>query len=300
MSKACLVDTTKCIGCRACQIACKEWNELSAERTKTGDAGATYENPPALSSKTYTRVTFHEVVGTGGGFERSVFVKKQCMHCVDPSCVSACPVAALKKVEETGAVVYDAHRCMGCRYCMMACPFGVPTLEWERLAPHIKKCTFCADRQEDTLAGQLQVNDEPVQPATLKRFHAGQRKPACARVCPTGAIQFGARDELIAEAGKRIATRNALAAPSWKYVDHIYGEKEVGGTSWLYISNVPFEQLGFRTDLGERPFPSYTSLALRAVPAAVIGVGAAMGGAYWFSQRMNKVAAAEQDAKTET
>jgi len=299
MSHACLVDTTRCIGCRSCQVACKQWNELPAETTQTADAGATYENPPALSSKTRTRVTFHELCDANGDLDRCVFVKQQCMQCLEPSCAAACPVAALKKDEITGAVVYDAHRCMGCRYCMMACPFDVPKLEWDRLAPHISKCTFCFERQAETPVASAAVNGQTLSPESTRRLQKGQRKPACAAVCPTGAIQFGDRDELLQEARQRIANRNGLPAASWKYVNHIYGEKEVGGTSWLYISNEPFERLGFRMDLGERPPSHYTRVALGVVPVAVLTVGAAMGGAYWFTQRVNKVAAANRVTNNE-
>ncbi len=292
MSKACLVDTTRCIGCRACQVACKAWNELVAEETVFSGTGGSYENPPALSAKTYTRITFHEIVNAGGVLERSVFVKRQCMHCIKPSCVSACPVAALKKVDQTGAVVYDRSRCMGCRYCMMACPFNVPTLEWDKAVAYIKKCTFCTDRLEEPPA-RNKVNGKPLAEESLERFQNGQRTPACAKVCPTGAIQFGNRDQLIAEAHRRIAKQN-VPRNSWRYVDHVYCLNEVGGTAWLYLSAVPFEKLGFRTDLGDRPYPEYTSLALDAVPVVVLGIGAAAGGAYWFSQRRSRLAKAAQ------
>jgi len=297
MGKACLVDTTKCIGCRSCQVACKQWNELPAENTRLRGTGGGYENPPALSWRTYTRVTFHEILKAGGELERSVFVKRQCMHCEKPSCVAACPVEALEKVtvdgKPAGPVVYHANKCMGCRYCMMACPFDIPTLEWDRLAPTIRKCTFCADRSEDAQPAQPQVNDEPLGGESLERFQEGQRTPACAKVCPTGAITFGEREKLIAEASRRIAARNRRPNASWQYIDHIYGEKEVGGTTWLYISNVPLEELGFRTDLGEQPYPDYTNLALDAIPAGAMAIGAVMGGAYWFAQRRNRVLAAE-------
>jgi formate dehydrogenase iron-sulfur subunit len=292
MSKACLVDTTKCIGCRACDVACKAWNDLRAEKTKFLARGEGYENPPALSGKTYTRITFHELVDANGNFDRSVFVKRQCMHCEEPACVAACPVAALEKVngerESAGAVVYDGEKCMGCRYCMLACPFGVPKFEWDKRVPQIQKCTFCADRLDGRVPVNARVNDRPLAGESLDRFRDGQRTPACAQACPTGAIEFGEREDLIAEGRRRIAERKNHRG-SWRYVDHIYGEKEVGGTSWLYLANVPFDRLGFRTDLGERPFPEYTSVSLNAVPPAVIGVAAILGGVYWVSNRRREV-----------
>jgi len=296
MSMACLVDTTKCIGCRACQVACKEWNDLPPETPPGEGRTRSIENSSTFSSKTYTRVTFHEVLGTGGWLDRAVSVKRQCMHCLEPSCASACPVAALKKTPD-GAVVYDGQRCMGCRYCMVACPFGVPTLEWDKPVPYIRKCTFCMDRRQDAPA-RWEVNGKPLEGETLERFRRAGQMPACAKVCPAGAITYGPRDQLLAEASQRIARQNVRGA-SWRYVEHIYGEKEVGGTSWLYISNVPFESLGFRTDLGDRPYPEYTKLALDAVPVAVIGVGLALGGVYWISQRRQALAQAAADDNEE-
>lgn len=288
---------------------------MRPERTRfRGNSG--YENPPALSGKTLTRITFHEFLDGDGNLERSVFVKRQCMHCVDPACASACPVAALEKVKVNGKaegpVIYHPYKCIGCRYCMMACPFSIPKLEWDKALPDIKKCSFCfnrigeeapatarvngqpllAPRPEDarppTASATVQVDDRPLSGGSLKRFHEGERTPACAKACPTGAIQFGERDGLIAEARKRIADRKG-AHGSWRYVDHIYGEKEVGGTCWLYISNVPFDKLGFRMDLGERAYPEHTHVALNAVPPAVVGVGAALGGIYWISNRRDRL-----------
>jgi len=290
MGMACLVDTTRCTGCRACQVACKQWNDLAAEKTEIRGGQAGYGNPPALSSKTFTKMEFHEILGPGGDLQRSVFVKHQCMHCLEPSCVSACPVAALGKTD-SGAVVYDGHKCIGCRYCMLACPFGVPTLQWDRLAAYIKKCTFCFDRLADAPMVE-RVNDKPLGGESLARMRHSQQIPACVKACPTGCIIFGDRDELIAEAHRRIEQQN-VPGSSWKYVDHVYREKEVGGTAWLYITNVPFEELGFRTDLGERPYPEYTELALDSVPVLAMAVGAALGGAYWFTRRRNDVAQAE-------
>ncbi len=296
MSKACLVDTTLCIGCRACQVACKQWNELPAEKTRFPSTGGDYENPPALSAKTYTKIAFHEILGAGGELDRSVFVKHQCMHCLEPACVACCPVAALERVKANGGggepVVYYPDKCIGCRYCMMACPFGVVTLEWDKVLPFIKKCTFCADRTQ-AAATAAEVNDEPLSGDSLSRFRDGERTPACAKACPTGAIEYGEREDLLAEARARIAARRKLHG-AWQYVDHIYGEREVGGTDWLYLANVPFARLGFRMDLGERPYPEYTSLALDAIPPAVIGIGAVLGGVYWISNRRSELGKAEK------
>ena len=251
MPKATLYDANKCIGCRGCQVACKAWHDLPAEATTNR---GTYENPPQLSARTWTKIRFTEVEDDGEF--RWVFTKVQCMHCEYPACAEACLVGALQKTAD-GPVIYDDTKCIGCRYCMIACPFGVPTFEWDKPLPWIRKCTSCVDRQ------------------------SGGLEPACVKTCPTGALKFGERQELITEARERIA-----AAPD-KYVDHIYGEKEVGGTCRLYLSPVPFEKLGFPT-LGSEPVTVDVERAMGAVPPVLIGVAAAMAGIYWLIQRRDK------------
>jgi formate dehydrogenase iron-sulfur subunit len=252
MSKALLTDLTRCIGCRACQTACKQWNRLPAELTR--NLGS-YENPLRRSAKTWTTITFNEV--DEGNYFYWIFAKRQCMHCEHPACASACIVGALKKTDQ-GPVAYDDRKCIGCRYCMLACPFGSPTFEWDKPIPHICKCTMCEDRQSE-----------------------GQ-KPACAATCPTGAIAFGERDDLLQEANSTIRTK------SGRYVDHIYGEMEAGGTSELYLSSVPFEKLGFPV-LGPEPISRYADIAMLGVPPTVAAVGAVMGGIYWFVKRRERL-----------
>jgi len=182
-----------------------------------------------------------------------VFAKRQCMHCEEPACAAACIVGALRKTPE-GPVVYDDYKCIGCRYCTLACPFGVPTFEWDTPVPYIRKCRMCVDRLTEGM------------------------EPGCAKACPSEAINYGERDELLQEARSRMQTH-----PD-KYVDHIYGEHEVGGTSWLYISGVPFEQLGFSMDLGTRPYPELTRGFLSMVPAVLVIWPALLGGFYMFTQ----------------
>jgi formate dehydrogenase iron-sulfur subunit len=262
MSKGVLVDLNKCIGCRACQVACKQWNELTAEETTNR---GTYENPPHLSAHTFTRIRFNEVADNGNF--HWVFAKQQCMHCEHPACVAACLVGALQK-NEFGAVVYDDKKCIGCRYCMMACPFGIPTFEWEEPLPWIRKCTFCSDRQ------------------------GGGLEPACVTACPTGALKFGERDELIAVA------RGRISAKPDEYVDHIYGEKEVGGTSWLYLSPVPFERIGFPT-VRDTAVTINAERAMSAVPPALFAVAALMTGLYWVIKRKDRLNRAETDDQKE-
>ncbi len=240
-----LIDLTRCIGCRACQIACKQWHGLPAE--STSNLGS-YENPPRRSAKTWTTISFNEV--TDGGKFYWVFAKRQCMHCEHPACASACIVGALHKTDN-GPVVYDAHKCIGCRYCMLACPFNVPTFDWDKPIPYIRKCTMCADRR------------------------AEGKEPVCSTVCPAGVLSFGERRGLLGEARSRIRSK-----PN-RYVDHIYGENEVGGTSKLYISPVPFAKLDFPI-LGPEHISRYADAAMLAVPPTIVAAGALMGGIYWL------------------
>ncbi len=248
MSVGVLYDATKCIGCRGCQVACKQWNQRKANETTNYGS---LENPPQLNSKTVTKIRFTET-DYEGKFH-FVFTKLQCMHCKHPACVEACPVSALQKRPE-GPVTYDDKRCFGCRYCMIACPFGIPTFDWDTPIPWIRKCTFCADRVTAGL------------------------KPACVTTCPSGALKFGDREELLAEAKARIK-----AEPD-RYVNHIYGEKEVGGTSWLLLSPIPFEMLGL-PKLQEEAVVVNVERAMSFVPPVLVGVAAIMTGIYWVAKR---------------
>ncbi len=292
MSLAVMIDTTKCIGCRSCQVACKQWNGLPAEVTELEGRSTGFQNPPALSAKTLTLVSFREIADQAAPSGlKMVFAKRQCMHCQDPACASACPVTALHKTKE-GPVTYDSAKCMGCRYCIWACPFGVPTADWDSLAPKIHKCTMCFNRVEQAETPKT-LNDQPLLPEAQERFLAGAAKPACVKACTTGALRFGERDQLLAEARQRIGS-----APG-KYVPHIYGEKEVGGTSVLYLSSVPFEKLGFRTDLGERSYPGYSKIPLEIVSPAVMGMGGLLAAVYLIKRRKALVAGSAEPGKKE-
>ena len=224
----CLVDLTRCVGCRKCELACNQINGLPTPQLPFDDLEV-FEKKRRPSETAYTVVNRYR----GGRLDEMgnplpVFVKTQCMHCQDPACVSACIVGALTK-KENGAVHYDVAKCIGCRYCMVACPFQIPAYEYhEPIFPQVRKCTFCFDRI----------------------IKAGGR-PGCADICPVEAITFGKRTRLLEEARERIR-----ANPS-RYIQRIYGEKEVGGTSWLYISGEPFERLGF-LDLPSYPMPHLT------------------------------------------
>ena len=183
-----------------------------------------------------------------GGLD-SAYVMQRCLHCLEPACVSACPTTALQR-QSDGPVSYEVDQCIGCRYCMLACPWDVPTADWNTRAPKISKCTHCADRAVQPPA--VAFNGQPLSDAAAKQFANTMAIPACVKACPADALRYGTRDEMLALAHKRIADR-----PD-RYVNHIYGEKELGGTSVLYLSRVPFEKLGFPT-YGEKPFPAFTS-----------------------------------------
>lgn len=231
--KALLIDFTKCIGCQACAEACKEINGLPGEPEEE------------LSATAFTVVKEKD----------DLYYRRLCMHCNDPTCASVCPVGAFEKTPE-GAVIYQAYKCIGCRYCMQACPFSIPTYEWKKRAPKVQKCIMCYEQK-------LQKGEIP----------------ACAEACPTEATIFGDREELIQVARARIEENPDL------YVNHIYGEKEAGGTSVLMLSSVPFEALGFPTGLGEQPLPQLTWAALKNVPSIVIFGGAILYGVWWIIDR---------------
>lgn len=237
--KALLIDITKCIGCMACYYGCKEANNLPE----------TEEMEEDLSATNYTVVKEKD----------GVFYRKLCMHCNEPTCASVCPVKAFEKTPD-GPVIYHDKKCIGCRYCIQACPFNVPAYEWESTKPLVRKCTMCAQRQKE---GEI---------------------TACAEACPTGATTFGDRDELLKEARKRIEEN-----PD-QYVNHIYGEKEVGGTSVLMLSSVPFENLGFRTDLIEKPLSDLTWEIMSKIPNYVVVSGIFLYGIYWIINRRMELA----------
>ena len=257
-SMAVLHDITLCIGCRRCEGACNTVNDLPTPERPFTDL-TVLEKQRRTTSKTYTVV--NQNPGNGSG---PLFVKNQCNHCLEPACASACFVKAFTKTKE-GAVVYDASVCVGCRYCMVACPFEIPTYEYDSaFSPRIMKCTMCHPR---VLEGKL---------------------PGCVESCPTEALVFGKRDDLLKIARQRIARR------SDKYVDHVYGEREMGGTSWLYLSGVPFETIGMRMDLGVTPAPELTAGALGAVPMVVGLWPVLLTGIYAMSKRKEKIAADEK------
>jgi len=246
MSKALLYDSTLCIGCKMCEKACAEHN------------GLPYDDSIAAESKT-SEHKFTTVLT-----ENDHFMRKLCMHCEEPACASACPVGAFHKTA-LGPVVYDVWKCLGCRYCMVACAFAVPKYEWGSLNPRVRKCVMCED--------------------LVKRGE----QTACAAICPTGATKFGDRDDLIREAQDRIRQNPA------NYKPRIYGLKEVGGTCVLLLSSQNVEDFGYPASekIGEVPVPEYTGRVMEKVPDFIPVWTLALGGIYWISHRRDEVAAVE-------
>lgn len=252
--KGILTDVTKCIGCELCVEACVQVNKLPPELPARANYG------DGLSGRRYTSIL--KVPGT----EKSV--RKHCLHCLDPSCASACLVGAFTK-QPDGPVVYDARKCIGCRYCMLACPFMIPRYEWDQLAPYIRKC---------------KMNEDCRMPGGM---------PACVSACPTGATIFGIRQMLIEEADRRIGENPDL------YLDHIYGEHEFGGTSVIYITSkdAPLNMLGFPKDkkleqlavamLKKNSIPSLTWPTVKLTP---IIAGTVFTG-LWIIERRQRLAA---------
>ena len=224
-----LIDTTRCVGCQACSEACAEANGLPEPDLDAID------NATGLRKTTPTNYTVISELETS---KDTYYVKSQCMHCNNPACATACPTQALYKTEE-GAVIWREDKCMGCRFCMVSCPFEIPKFEYESNNPKIAKCTMCWERLKEG------------------------EQPACVNACDEDAIVFGKRKDLLEQAKTRIYQN-----PD-DYYHSIYGENEVGGTSTMYLSAVPFEELGFRTDLGTTPYPEFTKNFLYSVPVVL-------------------------------
>ncbi|MFC1547139.1 4Fe-4S dicluster domain-containing protein [Candidatus Neomarinimicrobiota bacterium] len=255
-----LTDLRHCVGCRKCEWACNEANELPNQPIQAFDDQEVYSSQRRPTDTQFTVVNRFDVKEQ----DQPVYVKKQCMHCIEPACASACLVKAFRKTSE-GPVLYNKDVCIGCRYCMIACPFYIPAYEYsDAFSPEVKKCTMC-----------------------FERFTKHDELPACVAICPQEAITFGKRSDLL-----KLAREKIRSTPG-QYVEHIYGEHEAGGTNWLYISPVPFEQLGFRTDVGETPYPEKTRGFLSAVPLVLSIWPMLLMGAYSFYHKKNKACTTE-------
>jgi len=256
-----LHDIARCVGCRSCEESCNKVNEL-AKPDKPFKDKTVLDTKRRTTSKSYTVVNRYDNFPE---LENPVFRKIQCNHCLEPACASVCFVRAFKK-KPSGPVVYNPDVCVGCRYCMIACPFEIPAYEYdEPLTPRVMKCNMCSPRLEK------------------------QKLPGCVSVCPTEALTFGKRTDLIEIARERIRKY-----PD-RYLDHIYGEHEMGGTSWLYISGVPFNEIGMREDLGIKSAPELTSGALSVVPIVVGLWPVFLTGIYGMTKRKEKIAAEEKE-----
>ncbi len=241
-----LTDITKCIGCESCVAACKEINKTGKDRPWRWQ-----QNIDSLSATRWTTI-----IKKPGHH----FVRQQCRHCVSPACVSVCPVGALQKTVE-GPVIYDVSRCIGCRYCMMSCPFGIPRYTWDTPTPSVSKCVMCYEKIK---SGEIQ-------------------QPACTKACPTHATIFGDREALIAEAHDRIRKDPG------KYIDRVWGEHEVGGTSVLYVSDINLDFLSWDKDLPKDALPGMVFNVLEKVPKIFLGMGAFMYGFYWIIERRERL-----------
>lgn len=239
---AILTDVTLCIGCEECVVACKATNDTGRDRMWRWQ-----RRIDDLSDSRWTTIIRRP---------DDHYVRQQCRHCLEPACVSACPVGALKKTR-SGAVTYDPDICMGCRYCMMACPFGIPRYRWVDPVPTVRKCVLCHDKLE---SGELD-------------------QPACTAACPAEATVFGVREELLELAHQRIREN-----PN-RYIDKVWGEHEAGGTSVLYLSDIDLGFLALNPDIGTDPLPSTTVPAMTLVPPVFVGMGAVMAGAWWVIER---------------
>ena len=247
---AILVDVTKCTGCERCVSACLDANHLDRQL-------ADIDRITSRDGLSANRLLALDKVDDGR------FARKSCMHCVDPSCVSACLVGGLTKSKE-GPVVYDATKCIGCRYCMLACPFHIPRYEWDKTLPLVRKCDMCIDR-----------------------LRQGQQ-PACVEACPNNALLFGERNQILREAHNRIS-----GSPD-RYLDHIWGENEFGGTSVLYLSDVDLSELGW-SETALAGIPSLTNPLIAKTPFIGLGVAATLLSTNWIIRRRMRLAAEQSN-----
>ncbi len=257
-----LFDATRCIGCRKCEEACNRVNELPPPERPFHDLSV-LEKRRRTDARTYTVVNRYTGIEGARG---PVYRKIQCNHCLEPACAPARVVRAFAQNAD-GSVTYDESVCVGCRYCMIACPFEIPAYEYDKaFTPRVMKCTFCHPR---LVQGLL---------------------PGCVEICPTEALTFGRRRDLL-----RIARARMAQSPG-RYIEHIYGEFEMGGTAWLTISGVPFRAIGMREDLGTTPAPELTKGALGVVPVVAAMWPVLLTGIYAINRRRDRIAREEREA----
>ena len=257
-----LHDTTFCVGCRSCEVACAQVNDLPAPAVPVGDT-AIFGQKRRTTDEIFTVV--NRYAGKSAGAP-PVFRKHQCMHCNEPCCASVCFVKAFTKTPE-GPVLYDPDVCVGCRYCVMACPYDALSYEYdEPWTPRVRRCTMCYPRLKKGL------------------------QPGCSEACPMGAITFGRRDELIQVARERIRKQPE------NYIDHVFGEHEFGGTSWLVLAGVPFGTLGLHEGVTHTSIPEMGSGFLSVVPLVITLYPGLLAGIYAFTKRKERLSREEQAA----
>ncbi|NLX18424.1 MAG: hydrogenase 2 operon protein HybA [Desulfobulbus sp.] len=270
-----LYDSTLCIGCMSCMVNCKKANSAPGgalfHKNTAGqipfeypEGDQIYDAPQSLSAKTLCIIkalyTETAAAQANPAEQSKSFIKMHCLHCIEPACVSVCPVAALQKNPETGIVTYNKNRCFGCRYCQIACPFGIPMYEWEKASPSVVKCQLC------------------------NHLYAQGKYSACCEFCPTGASIFGKVRDLQEEAKRRLALKpgDVYAYPVKRvdgdertekvvdtYVNHIYGLSEAGGTQYLFLAGVSFDKLGFNPRITDQVYPDFTWDYVSHVPALI-------------------------------
>lgn len=273
-----LYDSTLCIGCKACVAACKRVNDLPLDYSTAPDSP--WDTPRDTTAKTFNVIKVYKdgkATAKNQAQDGFAFMKSSCLHCVDPSCVSACPVSAMVKDPVTGIVAYDPDACIGCRYCVAACPFGIPKYDYSSPTGKIGKCELCRHRMKDDLYS------------------------ACAEVCPTGATLYGKVSDLMDEAKRRLALKPGEITsfprgylgrgdqPSWEgaaadYVQHIYGATEVGGTQMLKLASVPFEKVGLKP-LPDRSFAARSETLQHTLYGGLVLPIAALGVMTWLAKR---------------
>jgi Fe-S-cluster-containing dehydrogenase component len=274
-----LYDATLCVGCKSCMVNCKKENSVPGGALyRQGMTAPPYESggmagndglwdaPRELSGKTLNIIKVYR----NGSAEKKdtaidgyAFFKQQCLHCISPACASVCPAGAFRKDPSSGAVYYLASKCIGCRYCQLACPFGVPRYEWDSAWPEVRKCQLCTHRLKEG------------------------KYAACAEYCPTGATIFGRVTALRAEAKRRLAlkpgeeydfplqkvdSREKTSRPVARYADGVYGLIEAGGTQNIMLSGVSFDLLGFRKNIAKFDLPSLTWAYIAKIPWVFLGV----------------------------